>query len=581
MVTTSQDGGGAGGRPFVDNTEGDILTFSELDLARLGLLLEPDGTKNATQDHRPAPQQQPQYEYQDTSSSLNNNFPSEQLPDVTESEMRHDIGPRMMDPNSYLERSWAWQALSTSAEQSPPAQSSWPQTNGPAYQFTPVVENQGPGLPRRRSRYLRSPTQATSRGPIDIAVQTSSACAENSSDPMQRWRESPPETEAASLSAIVSALRSPLPTRSSTDNLNSWQVSSRPASTVSHGSGTSYYSSSAGSASSSNFRNTTRGRVAKRTRPAPPRWKVTDKRAFPCTFCCDSFKSKYDWSRHEQALHLNLQGWRCAPFGSTVVAPETGRIHCTYCKLLDPTPAHLEMHAHGTCVTQTQIYARKDHLIQHLRRFHHAEDLSMIDSWKVETPVISSRCGFCDSRMETWQERVDHLAAHFRKGSTMKDWKGEHGFTPEIAAQVTDAIPPYVIPHESESYTPFSATDRTTAEHVYQMKVSSDRLMREWELPEPPLLESIARPEAPNSYPNEELASMTFSQFIAFHLGRYAQHQMQLGIIPTDRMFQDEARRLQFGTTDPWERTIADNEDWLSAFRDNYAQGAGDCTNDG
>lgn len=161
----------------------------------------------------------------------------------------------------------------------------------------------------------------------------------------------------------------------------------------------------------------------------------------------------------------------------------------------------------------------------------------------------------------------------------MKDWKGEHGFAPEIAARVTDAIPPYVIRHESKSYTPFSATDRTTAEHVYQMKLSSDRLMREWKLPEssPDL---IAQSEAPDYSGNEELASMTFSQFIAFHLGRYAQHQMRLGIIPTDSMFQDEARRLQFGTTDPWERTIADNEDWLSDFRARHAQGPRNSTND-
>lgn len=482
----------------------------------------------------------------------------------------------MIDPNSYLDRSWAWQALSTSSDQTPAAQATWLQS---AYHFVPVAENQQPGLPRRRSRYLRSQTQAASIEPIDIAVHASSAGEETPSHPMQRWRESPPETEAASLSAIAQALGSPLSTRLSTDSLNSQLVSSRPASIVSHGSGTSYSSSSAGSAGSASLRNASRHRVTKRTRPVPPKWKATDKRAFPCTFCCDSFKSKYDWSRHEKALHLNLQGWRCAPFGGTVVSPETGRIHCTYCGLLDPTPAHLQIHAHGTCQSQTQIYARKDHLVQHLRRFHHAEDLSAIDSWRIETPAISSRCGFCDTRLETWEERVEHLAAHFRKGSTMKDWKGEHGFEPEIAAHVTDAIPPYVITHESESYTPFSATDRTTAEHVYQMKVASDRLMREWKLPESSL-ESIAHSKSPNYDGNIELASMTFSQFMAFHLGRYAQYQTLQGIIPTDKMFQDEARRLQFGTTDPWERTIADSEDWLKAFRDHYVQGDDNFRND-
>lgn len=182
--------------------------------------------------------------------------------------------------------------------------------------------------------------------------------------------------------------------------------------------------------------------------------------------------------------------------------------------------------------------------------------------------------------METWQERVDHLAGHFRKGATMKDWKGDHGFTPQIAARVTDAIPPYVIAHELESYTPFSATDRTTAEHVYQMKVASDRLMRSWELPET-LSDTAAqsRPEIDTPLGDSEVASMTFAEFVAFHLGRYAQYQMRQGIIPTDKMFQDEARRLQFGTTDPWERTIADNAEWLSSFRGQHVSEPQDRTN--
>lgn len=38
--------------------------------------------------------------------------------------------------------------------------------------------------------------------------------------------------------------------------------------------------------------------------------------------------------------------------------------------------------------------------------------------------------------------------------------------------------------------------------------------------------------------------------------------------MPSDRMFQDEAMRLMFGSEDPWDQMIADNVGgWLVRFR--------------
>lgn len=44
--------------------------------------------------------------------------------------------------------------------------------------------------------------------------------------------------------------------------------------------------------------------------------------------------------------------------------------------------------------------------------------------------------------MDTWDARVHHLAAHFKAGKTMADWKGDWGFTADILALVENAIPP-------------------------------------------------------------------------------------------------------------------------------------------
>lgn len=111
-----------------------------------------------------------------------------------------------------------------------------------SYQYSPVTENQQPGLPRRRSRYFRSQHQPSLPPVIDIPGSTPTDAALG---PMQRWRDSPPETKPASLSAIADALRqTPLRTRSSAGSLNSQRIGSRAASTVSFGSGTSCSSAS-------------------------------------------------------------------------------------------------------------------------------------------------------------------------------------------------------------------------------------------------------------------------------------------------------------------------------------------------
>ncbi|KAK7419217.1 hypothetical protein QQZ08_010929 [Neonectria magnoliae] len=440
-----------------------------------------------------------------------------------------------------------------------------PGFQSPMYNL-PLMGSPQPSLPRRRSRYLRSPRHPSQ--PIAIPFSTTGT----SMDPMERWQDSPPETEAASLSAIAGALRHALPCQTSGESLQSrgpGSRGSRAASTASFNSeNTSRSSRSAASARSSTSKdqipralNARGGGISKTKRgkaPAKPR------RAFQCTFCCDSFKSKYDWSRHEKSLHLSLEGWVCTPRGGTVLSPDTGRSHCAYCNVLDPTSEHLETHNYSLCQTgaQPHVFNRKDHLVQHLRLAHQLETLPVIDDWKVEAPPMVSRCGFCNAMMDTWQDRVDHLAQHFREGKTMDDWRGDHCFEPPIAARVTNALPPYLIGPESRSLVPFSATDSGTRDHLLQIRKSHDEWMAgqaECEADKEPL---DALPAIMDDDPTS-----TFVNVLTLGLGRYARQQMRLGIIPTDEMFQNESRRLVYRSEDAWEQTIADNSEWLSAFR--------------
>lgn len=572
-----------------------VMRFSELDLARLGLSTEaghrPASAQNQSQPwDQSFPRNWPQSEDPIAETSSDRGVLSGRVSSSADAQASFfTLSPHLTGPS--LSQDCDWQAPSW-----PPQQSSaqdhlsgagsrsgneiWTPTGKfvGIFQDLPGAGDQQSGLPRRRSRYFRRQQgQSTLPQPINVP---GSASADTALDPMQRWRASPPEAEAASLACIADALKNtPLRARSSAASLTSQRSGSRAASTISGGSGTSYSSASNASASSAALRGSnhrSRGRVAKRT---PARGNNKDKRIFPCTFCCDSFKSKYDWARHEKSLHLNLEGWRCAPFGGTVVSSDTERVHCAYCNVLDPDAEHLESHNHGACENggRTSTFSRKDHLVQHLRLVHHIETLPLIDSWKDEGPPVSSRCGFCDIRMPTWKERVDHLAKHFRMGATMHDWKGEHCFEPSIAAKVTHAIAPYLIGPESRAVIPFSVTDHGTTDHLSQIRQATEQTLGMWEDKRTDTPTSCAEP-SPESMMQAELqdalrddtSSMTFPEILALHLGRYSREQMRLGVIPTDKMFQDEARRIVFDSVDPLDQTIADNDDWLSRFRDRH-----------
>ncbi|OAQ65860.1 homeobox and c2h2 transcription factor protein [Pochonia chlamydosporia 170] len=408
--------------------------------------------------------------------------------------------------------------------------------------------------------------------PLPYATSSrSSSTGEAALDPMERWRGSPPESEAASWSAIAGALKEMNRRSGSRGDFRSRRTASRAASTTSFTSAQSSNSSLASAQSSSSktsrrrYRNPTKalGRGTGSTK---------ERRAFQCTFCCDTFRTKYDWSRHEKSLHLNLEKWICTPHGGAVISNATGRSHCAYCNMLDPTPAHLKTHNHGVCqdTLEPHVFSRKDHLFQHLRHVHDLDVMPVVDEWKIDPPPIVSRCGFCNARFETWGDRADHLAQHYREGKTMFDWRGDHCFEPSIASQVRNSLPPYLIGTEARSIVPFSATGSGTKDHLSQMQVGHGP----WAAT-PPNVESSTEVSTNSDSkmvrrdgPVASFAS--YVEVLTSGLARYAQQQMGMGVMPTDRMFQDEARRLLYGTEDAWDQTAADNGEWLSDFRNRH-----------
>ncbi|KAJ4313853.1 hypothetical protein N0V84_009208 [Fusarium piperis] len=58
--------------------------------------------------------------------------------------------------------------------------------------------------------------------------------------------------------------------------------------------------------------------------------------------------------------------------------------------------------------------------------------------------------------LNTYQ--ADHLADHFKMGSTMADWKGDWGFDASVLFRVEHAIPPYFIGIDRNTMCPFEAS---------------------------------------------------------------------------------------------------------------------------
>ncbi|KAJ6129473.1 hypothetical protein N7512_002253 [Penicillium capsulatum] len=378
--------------------------------------------------------------------------------------------------------------------------------------------------------------------------------------PLERWQHSPPESEPAATSDILQALES-------TSAPSDWSLvyGSDKSSLSENSSGSSFMF---GAPSMGNFEHS--GSSASDTSFNPPNWhfqrpptplpgirprrrrrkvsrsafrlekSITQRnRAYQCTFCCESFRSKYDWVRHEKALHISVDWWRCAPEGGLI---EIDGINvCVFCHAPDADENHLETHNYLRCRDRSpelRVFSRKDHLSQHLRLMHNVKDHRFLDRWRDVTLELHSRCGFCNSSFKTWEERMDHLAEHFKQGADMSQWQGDWGFEPHVACQVENAMPPYLLGQERSTMDPITVSEVGQFQEG-ELSSSNDNF-----------------PKGIHVY------TVLYNGLVA-----YIQDQISLGNYPTDDMIQSRARFMIYGSDDPWNQTYAENPVWLAALK--------------
>nr|WNZ75527.1 hypothetical protein [Trichoderma harzianum] len=261
-------------------------------------------------------------------------------------------------------------------------------------------------------------------------------------------------------------------------------------------------------------------------------------RIYQCTFCTDTFKSRYDWTRHEATLHLALERWSCLPAGPKRWGPGAATPKCSLCDSSDTTDAHLESHHISDCIMKPQAlrtFHRKDHLLQHLRLAHGIDKMiPSMHSWKSKISEVKSRCGFCGETFSLWSDRNDHLVDHFRRGKSMKDWKGDRGLEPSVAMLVQSAMPPYLIGAESLDLEPFSASKGV-------------------------LKKTLSSPEKQNP-PN-------VFEVLTARLGDFVVSARSNGDTINCDILRRQARLILYGDDDPLNQTPADNDQWLTLFK--------------
>lgn len=384
--------------------------------------------------------------------------------------------------------------------------------------------------------------------------------------PFERWQHSPPEHEPAATTDILRAAETtPYSDVIQYNNSDGWSSSSATSSfqfgassISSDNEGRSHSSASVRSSQLSNgpYQRPptplpTMGyirprRRAKRSANRLAKSTALERRAYQCTFCCDSFRSKYDWQRHEKALHVSIERWDCAPAGGIVEI--NGLSICVFCRALSEDAGHLETHDYLACrekLTEHRSFSRKDHLVQHLRLVHGVPYHPSMDGWRVSTATLLSRCGFCDTRFTSWKERVEHVAEHFKNNADMSQWVGDWGFESHIQGLVENAMPPYLLGLERRTMDPWKASVMEQENRENEYSPGGNKA-----------------PEALDRY---------FS--VRQHLVTYLQGQIAAGIDPSDQMMQDHARIFAYGNDDPFNQTYADQPGFLVTLRRDVASG--------
>ncbi|KAH7395331.1 hypothetical protein DE146DRAFT_595694, partial [Phaeosphaeria sp. MPI-PUGE-AT-0046c] len=159
-----------------------------------------------------------------------------------------------------------------------------------------------------------------------------------------------------------------------------------------------------------------------------------------CTWpsCDAAFKFPFEWRRHEEAMHYQPNHYVCCLESTYNNLVE----RCFVCNQTNATIKHIVATHMKSCMNKRpadRAFFRKDQLVQHIKGVHrvgsltgrHAQEL--LSLWKRVNPQMCEntlKCGFCDNRLTTWEDRQNHVLKHLQAGVCKSSWWPERMPTP-------------------------------------------------------------------------------------------------------------------------------------------------------
>jgi hypothetical protein len=149
--------------------------------------------------------------------------------------------------------------------------------------------------------------------------------------------------------------------------------------------------------------------------------------------CDQRFRHRYEWERHEAAIHYCPYNWVCCS------QQDIGRImdYCFICNKANVTLRHIIDEHLPDCAskpTDQRTFFRQDQLEQHVRRHRDKKRVagptsrvpeSLLTAWKEENPALNQHalhCGFCGLKFFTWSARSEHVFWHLGDGARKSTW---------------------------------------------------------------------------------------------------------------------------------------------------------------
>lgn len=146
--------------------------------------------------------------------------------------------------------------------------------------------------------------------------------------------------------------------------------------------------------------------------------------------CTASFRYRYEWARHEEALHYEPYHWICCrPYVDT-----RHIARCFICHEQNTTIGHVMIEHFASCMHKRReevTFLREDQFLQHISGVHiqtratRAICREVLSLCKVDNADIQSsalHCGFCGGVFSNWAERQDHVFKHLKLGACKSAW---------------------------------------------------------------------------------------------------------------------------------------------------------------